>query len=120
MKIKPACITAETKDVEKEIDKFRTKADVMIGTIKVLGTGHTLTEATTVLFMDLPWTSADLEQAEDRAHRIGQNKPVTYINLICKDTIDERLNEIINTKKDLSDMLVDNKKRLTPNYLLKR
>lgn len=120
VKIKPACITAETKDVEKEIDKFRTKADVMIGTIKVLGTGHTLTEATTVLFMDLPWTSADLEQAEDRAHRIGQNKPVTYINLICKDTIDERLNEIINTKKDLSDMLVDNKKRLTPNYLLKR
>lgn len=119
-KIRSACITAKTRDIEKEIGKFKTKVDVIIGTIKVLGTGHTLTEATTVLFMDLPWTSADLEQAEDRAHRIGQNKPVTYINLICKDTIDERLNEIINTKKDLSDMLVDNKKRLTPSYLLKR
>lgn len=116
----PACITADTKDIEKEKEKFKTSTDVMIGTIKVLGTGHTLTEANTVLFLDLPWTNADLEQAEDRAHRIGQNKPVTYINLICKDTIDERLNEIVSTKKDLADMLVDNKKKLTPRFLLKR
>lgn len=115
----PACISAETKNVEEEKAKFKSSTDVMIGTYKVMGTGHTLTEANTVLFLDLPWTSADLEQAEDRAHRIGQGRSVTYINLICNNTIDARLNEIVNNKKDLSDMLVDKKQSLSVDYLLK-
>lgn len=105
----PACIMAETKDVEKEKERFRNETDVMIGTIKVMGTGHTLTEATTVLFLDQPWTNADLEQAEDRAHRIGQKHTVQYITLICSGTVDERVNEIVTNKKDMSEIFIDNK-----------
>ena len=119
-KYKPAMIMQDTKDVEKEKQKFRDSTDILIGTIGVMGTGHTLTEAGTVLFLEQPWTSADLEQAEDRAHRIGQDKPVTYITLLCKDTIDERVDEILDQKKDLSNMLVDKEKKLSVEYLLKR
>lgn len=116
----PAQILQETKDPEAQKERFRTETDVLVGTIGVMGTGHTLTEATTVLFLDQPWTSGDLEQAEDRAHRIGQTRPVHYITLVCRDTVDERVNEIVATKKDLSDMLIDNRRQLSVEFLLSR
>lgn len=122
-KYKPACITADTKDVEKEKKRFKTETDVMIGTIKVMGTGHTLTEATTVLFLDQPWTNADLEQAEDRVHRIGQQHTVQYITLICSGTVDERVNEIVTNKKNMSDIVIDDKYEkngVSIDYLLSR
>ena len=119
-KYHPACALQETKDIEKEKSKFKTSTNVIVGTIGVLGTGHTLTEATTVLFLDQPWTYSELNQAEDRAHRIGQKNSVRYITLICSGTVDERVNEIVSAKKDLSDMLIDKSKKLTVEYLLKR
>lgn len=119
-KYKPAVAFQETKDIEAEKNKFKTSTNVIVGTIGILGTGHTLTEAATVLFLDQPWTYAELNQAEDRAHRIGQKKSVRYITLICSDTVDERVNDIVSVKKDLSDMLIDNSKALTVDFLLKR
>ena len=92
---------------------------MLIGTIGVLGTGHTLTEATTVIFLEEPWSYGALEQAEDRAHRIGQKKNVSYITLLCKDTVDERIHEIIQQKKDFSDMIIDHKQKVSVRYLLK-
>ena len=51
---------------------------------------------------------ADKLQAEDRCHRIGTKDSVTVITLMCKDTIDERIHEIIERKGVVSDTLVDN------------
>lgn len=109
-KYKPAVITGETKDVQAELNKFKKNktCKCIIGTIGALGTGYTLTEADTVIFLDEPWTMADKLQAEDRCHRIGTKDFVTIITLMCKDTIDERIHEIIERKGVVSDTLVDN------------
>ena len=107
----PAIATGDTKDVSAEISKFKSekKCQCIIGTIGVLGTGFTLTEADTVIFLDEPWNMATKLQAEDRCHRIGTKSTVNIITLMCKDTIDERIHNIITKKGILSDVLVDAK-----------
>lgn len=108
----PALVTGEVKNNQQQIDKFKTddSCKVILGTIPCLGTGYTLTEANTVIFLDEPWTSAEKTQAEDRCHRIGTNGSVNVYTLICKDTIDEKVNSIVSEKKELSNKIVDNKK----------
>lgn len=105
----PAIITGETKDRQAEQAKFMNDASchVIIGTIGAMGTGLTLTAGSTVIFLDSPWNRANKEQAEDRAHRIGTTKNVNVITLVCKDTIDERIEELIAEKGELADQLVD-------------
>ena len=83
---------------------------VMVATWQKMGTGHTLTSANYCIFVDTPWTRADFDQSADRIHRIGQSSKVTIITLITKDSYDERVQEIIDTKKSLSSYLVDNVK----------
>lgn len=60
-----------------------------------------------MIFIDHPWTAAQCEQAEDRIHRIGTNKSVFIYRLIAKDTIDERVLELVNDKKALSSYVID-------------
>lgn len=105
----PAIITGETRDRKEQQDKFMTdpKCKVIIGTIGAMGTGLTLTAASTVIFLDSPWNRANKEQAEDRAHRIGTTSTVNIITLVCKDTIDERIEELIYKKGAMADALVD-------------
>lgn len=107
----PAYITGSTKDRQSEVDKFQNdkSCKVIVGTIGAMGTGLTLTAASTVIFLDKPWNMANTEQAEDRAHRIGTTGTVNIITLVCKDTIDERIEEIIYEKKELAEALVDGK-----------
>ena len=73
-----------------------------------MGTGHTLTPANYMIFVDTPYTAASYEQACDRIYRIGQNKKVFIITLITKDSYDERVKEIIERKEQLVGYLVDN------------
>ena len=110
-KFNPAIITGETKDRVAEQDKFMYEAGCkcIIGTIGAMGTGLTLTAGTTVIFLDSPWNRANKEQAEDRAHRIGTTSTVNIITLVCKDTIDERIEELVYQKGAMADMLVDGK-----------
>ena len=105
----PAVITGETKNRQQEQDRFQNddKCKVILGTISAMGTGLTLTAGSTIIFLDSPWTRADKDQAEDRCHRIGTTKPVNIITLVCKDTIDERIESILNGKGYLSDIIVD-------------
>lgn len=105
----PAIITGETKDRVTEQDKFMNdkRCKCIIGTIGAMGTGLTLTAATTVIFLDSPWNRANKEQAEDRAHRIGTKSNVNIITLVCKDTIDERIEELVHKKGAMADALVD-------------
>lgn len=125
-KYNPALITGETKDNERIIQQDKYMKDssckVIIGTIGACGTGLTLTAGSTVIFIDEPWSKALFEQAVDRAHRIGTKSNVTIYSLMCKDTIDCRIHEIIKKKGFLSDTLVDGKvignKTEIFNYLL--
>lgn len=119
----PAYITGATKADErmKEVDRFQTddKCRVIIGTIGAMGTGLTLTAAQNVIFLDSPWNMALKAQAEDRAHRIGTKGTVNIITLVCKSTIDERIEELVEKKGQIADALVDGKASVDDiNFLL--
>jgi SNF2 family DNA or RNA helicase len=107
----PAIITGETKDRVAEERKFMTddSCKIIIGTTGAMGTGLTLTAATYVIFVDEPWNMALKRQAEDRAHRIGTTENINVITLICKNTIDERINELVEKKGAMADLIVDGK-----------
>ena len=117
-------VTGEEKNKKAVIDKFKTDGDVLIGTIKALGTGYTITEASNIIFLDLPWTYADMIQAIDRAHRIGQENKVTVVSLLGKNTVDEKMYKIVKKKEDLFNDLMEgkdikgvNRKKLTKSLL---
>lgn len=119
----PAYITGATKADErmKEVERFQTdnKCKVIIGTIGAMGTGLTLTAAQNVIFLDSPWNMALKAQAEDRAHRIGTKGTVNILTLVCKHTIDERIEELVEKKGQIADALVDGKISVDDiNYLL--
>lgn len=119
----PAYISGATKADErmKEVGRFQNddKCKVIIGTIGAMGTGLTLTAAQNVIFLDSPWNMALKAQAEDRAHRIGTKGTVSVITLCCRDTIDERIEELVEKKGQIADALVDGKISIDDiNYLL--
>lgn len=112
-KYKPVLITGQIKDVDRRNynDRFQTdpNCNVCIGTIGAVGTGLTFNAASYVVFLDLPWNYANYEQAYSRLERIGQKRNMTIINLLIKNTIDEKILNLVYTKKEYSDILVDNK-----------
>lgn len=119
----PAYITGNTKadDRMNEVSRFQNDKNckVIIGTIGAMGTGLTLTAAQNVIFLDSPWNMALKAQAEDRAHRIGTQGTVNVITLVCKNTIDERIEELVEKKGQIADALVDGKVSIEDiNYLL--
>lgn len=108
-----AVITGDVspRDRQKAAERFQKDPDcgVLIGTIRAMGTGLTLTAASHVIFLDEPWTPADKMQAEDRAHRIGTKGTVCIHTLLTEDTVDERVHDIVYEKKQASDLLIDGK-----------
>lgn len=79
----------------------------VVGTIGAMGTGLTLTAGTVEIFMDEPWNKANKEQAEDRCHRVGTTSNVTIYTIIAKNTIDEKIHNLVEAKGALSNLLVD-------------
>ena len=61
----------------------------------------------TVVFTDMDWTPANHEQAEDRTHRIGQINQVQAYYMMCQDTIDEYMRDILREKQQVADLIVD-------------
>lgn len=110
-KYNPAYITGDTRSEDRmsEVERFQNDSNckVIVGTIGAMGTGLTLTAAQTVIFLDSPWNRALKDQAEDRAHRIGTKGTVNIITLCCAGTIDERIEEIVKKKGEMSDAIVD-------------
>jgi len=112
-KYNPTINTGDVKDEEisSNIDDFQTtdRSKVFLCTWQRMGVGVTLTKASYAIFLDVPWTAGVYEQAQDRIHRIGSKDPVFIYHLICKDTIDERVLEIVEDKEAISDYIIDNK-----------
>ena len=74
---------------------------------RVAGQGITLTKASNVAFLDLEWTPAMHDQAEDRLHRIGQEESVTAWYLLAAQTIDETMIELIARKRGIVGAVTD-------------
>jgi SNF2 family DNA or RNA helicase len=83
------------------------EGDCFLISLKAGGTGLNLTAADYVIHMDPWWNPAVEEQASDRAHRIGQNRPVTVYRIVAKDTIEEKIFDLHTWKKDLAESLLD-------------
>ena len=92
------------EDRQDFIRKFQNdpKCRFIIGTPQTGGYGITLTEANTVIYYSNGYDLEKRLQSEDRAHRIGQKKTVTYIDLICEDTLDENIVKALRNKINIA------------------
>lgn len=86
-------LTGATANRQREVDRFQRKdgPKVFLISLKAGGYGLTLTEADTVIHVDPWWNPAVEAQATDRAHRIGQTRPVTVYKLITEGTVEEKI-----------------------------
>lgn len=113
-KYKGVTITGQTNDAERQVNvnQFQTNPECkfIVGTIGAMGTGLTLTAGTIEIFTDEPWNQALKDQAEDRCHRVGTTENITIYTLLCKNTIDEKINALVKAKGEMSDIVVDGKK----------
>jgi len=109
---KVCCYTGTMEQSVREQDKQKFINDpscpILIGTVGALGVSHTLTVANNVIFYDLPWNPATMEQAEDRCHRTGTTSTVNVYSIITKDTVDEKVYKLIQDKDGISKFIVDN------------
>ena len=92
------------EDRQDNIRKFQNGPECrfLIGTPQTGGYGITLTKANTVVYFSNGYDLEKRLQSEDRAHRIGQKKNVTYIDLICEDTVDEKIVEALRKKINIA------------------
>ena len=90
------------------VKKFNTGSiPVFLISLKAGGVGLNLTGADVVIHYDPWWNLAAQNQATDRAHRIGQTKKVTVYKLIAKNTVEEKILKLQETKRDLADQVIN-------------
>jgi superfamily II DNA or RNA helicase len=92
---------------QEAVDAFQEHGGLIICATRVAGQGITLTRASNVAFLDLEWTPAMHDQAEDRLHRIGQEESVTAWYLLAAQTIDETMIELISRKRGIVGAVTD-------------
>eukprot|EP00054_Salpingoeca_dolichothecata_P035663 m.5941 g.5941 ORF g.5941 m.5941 type:complete len:567 (-) comp5724_c0_seq2:168-1868(-) len=92
----------------RQIDEFNTNKDVFVFLLSTRagGLGVNLTAADTVIIYDSDWNPQSDLQAQDRCHRIGQQKPVVIYRLIIRDTIDQRILERAESKRSLEKLVI--------------
>lgn len=99
------------EEVEVHKSRFQDEpcadAPVIVLSIQAAKTGHTLTASQDVLFVELPWTPADVDQTYGRCHRIGQKGSVTATYLLCEGTIDEEIHDLIERKRGVVDVATE-------------
>jgi len=97
------------EESQKSIDEFQDNPDVklFIGNIKAAGVGITLTSSHNVVFAELDWTPANMSQAEDRCHRIGQNDSVLIQHLVLENSFDAKMAQSLVDKQNIIDGILD-------------
>jgi SNF2 family DNA or RNA helicase len=96
------------KKREEAINAFQAgEGDLFLISLKAGGVGLNLTAADYVLHLDPWWNPAVEDQASDRAHRIGQTRPVTILRLVAADTIEEKIVKLHGLKRGLADSLLE-------------
>jgi len=109
-------VTGDDAPVARDaaVQAFQNDPKIMVfaGNITAAGVGLTLTASNKVLFTDEPWTPGDVQQAEDRCHRIGQNDCVNVYTLLAIDTIDNMIHSLLRAKADVVAEVQDGKAAL--------
>jgi SNF2 family DNA or RNA helicase len=104
-------VTGKTPAATRQslVDRFQTDDDVRVIVANIIagGTGLNLTAATQVIFNDLDWVPTNHWQAEDRAYRIGQTRTVNVTYFIARDTIDDFVQTVLETKAALVNAIVE-------------
>jgi len=113
------------EDSEKSITEFQNnpQINIFIGNIQAAGVGITLTASSNVVFAELDWVPANLSQAEDRLHRIGQQESVLVQHLVLEDSFDSRMAQAIVEKQNIIDGVLDNeptKPEIKPKKTIKK
>jgi SWI/SNF-related matrix-associated actin-dependent regulator 1 of chromatin subfamily A len=109
---KAAILTGEMNSKERQtsIDRL-TKGEAKVGLFSLMAAGMGIDglqhQIDTVVFLSLDWVPANHEQAEDRTHRIGQKGQVQVYYMLCADTIDEYMRDILKEKQQIADLVVD-------------
>jgi SNF2 family DNA or RNA helicase len=115
--------STSSKHRKERVESFQSgHGDLFLISLKAGGLGLNLTAADYVIHMDPWWNPAIEDQASDRAHRIGQTRPVTIYRLVCKNTIEEKIVRLHQEKRDLADSLLegtDMSARLSSDELIK-
>jgi SWI/SNF-related matrix-associated actin-dependent regulator of chromatin subfamily A-like protein 1 len=95
------------------VDSFQSEAgpQLIVCSLRAASQGITLTRASNVAFLELDWTPARHDQAEDRLHRIGQDSAVTAWYLLAPNTIDESMADVLERKRSLIDAVTDGQVR---------
>lgn len=99
----------EQAERQKAVDAFQQdrRVRVFVGSLRAAGLGITLTAASVVVFVELDWTPAQMMQAEDRLHRIGQVNPVLVQHLVIDGSIDSKMAKILIDKQAMMDAALD-------------
>ena len=122
--IKYQYLDGSTSQIEREksVKRFQSgDGDLFLISLKAGGLGLNLTAADYVIHLDPWWNPAIEDQASDRAHRIGQNRPVTIYRLVAENTIEEKIILLHNTKRNLAESLLegsDQSARMSINELV--
>ena len=110
-KYKVCCFTGtmsdEAREKNKQVFQNNPEYTILIGTIGAAGTTHTFTAASNIIFLDEPFNATDKSQAEDRAYRIGTKQSLKIYTLLSRDTVDDRVHEIVYEKAATSKYIVD-------------
>lgn len=107
-KIPYAYLDGSTKDREARVDAFQNDPNIpfFLISLKAGGVGLNLTAADYVIHIDPWWNPAVEMQATDRTHRIGQDKPVFVYKLIARDTVEEKILQLQDRKRELVNQLI--------------
>jgi SNF2 family DNA or RNA helicase len=107
-KIGWVALTGDTRDRRIPVEDFQKgRVPVFLISLKAGGVGLNLTAADTVIHYDPWWNPAVEAQATDRAHRIGQDKPVFVYRLICAGTVEEKIQHLQTAKAELAQAVLD-------------
>jgi SWI/SNF-related matrix-associated actin-dependent regulator 1 of chromatin subfamily A len=107
-----AMLTGEMNSKERQVAIDRlTSGKAKVGLFSLMAAGMGIDglqhKIDTVVFLNMDWTPANHEQAEDRTHRIGQTGQVQVYYMVCVDTIDEYMRDILKEKQQIADLVVD-------------
>jgi SNF2 family DNA or RNA helicase len=110
-------LDGRTRNRAERVERFQTDPDcgICLTSLKAGGLGLNLTAAEYVYLLDPWWNPAVEAQAIDRSHRIGQTERVFAYRLICRDTVEEKILELQQRKRDLADAILNADNRLIQN-----
>lgn len=115
------CIDGSTRKRQELVDAFQSEPGpaVFLISLKAGGYGLNLTAADAVVHLDPWWNPAVESQATDRAHRIGQTRPVNVYRLLTRDTVEERVRRMQERKRAVIDAATDNSDSIPQNWTAK-